>query len=177
MIYPYSCIYKKHRKFLAWEGREVGGDVFRKDINDGCLLVCASISDLKEKLGEECEPKFCEEVSEISFDEFWVSVKNLRTGRASSIKTYKILLDGWNFIEDLIRTVGQESDLLRLRCPVLDKLYEKLFWGNNLPAVTPEGASYSPIWMQEEIIIFRREIRKVWDEFFPKHYYQPCRAE
>jgi hypothetical protein len=168
MIYPCIFIYKEHRKFLAWEDRDVGGAIFRKDTNTECLLICESISDLKAKLDEASQSRFCEELFEINFDEFWVSVKNLRINRASSIKTCKILLDGWNIMEDLIRTVGQESDLLSLRCPVLDKLYEKLFWGNNLPAVTPEGASYSPIWMQEEIIIFRREMRKVWNEFFPK---------
>jgi len=171
MIYPCIFIYKEHRKFLAWEDRDVGGDIFRKDINTECLLICESISDLKARLDEASQSRFCEELFEINFDEFWVSVKNLRVNRASSIKTCKILLDDWNIIEDLIRTVGQESDLLSLRCPVLDKLYEKLFWGNNLPAVTPEGASYQPLWEQEEIFIFRREMRRVWNDFFPKNCY------
>jgi len=30
------------------------------------------------------------------------------------------------------------------------KIYNKLFWGSNLPAVTPKGRYYEPIWPRRE---------------------------
>lgn len=30
-------------------------------------------------------------------------------------------------------------------------IYEKLFWGNNLPTVTPAGKTYVPVWTQNEL--------------------------
>lgn len=170
MIYPYRCTYKRDCKFLAWENRETGGDIFKKDIATGSLIVCGSIFELKATLDlKDYESKFCEEISEINFDKFWIYVRNIRNGKPSSTKVCSILLDGWNFIEDLIRTDGQESDLLRFRTPVLDKMYKKLFYGNNLPSVTPEGAIYNPIFRRKEISIFRQEIKWAWDKFFPKN--------
>lgn len=37
-----------------------------------------------------------------------------------------------------------------------DKTYNKLFWGSNLPVVTPENKEYIPIWSEKE----RKEINK-----------------
>lgn len=155
-------------KFLAWENRETGGDIFKKDMITGGLIICESISELKARLNLEYESKFCEEVSEINFDKFWIYVRNMRNGKSSSTKVCNVLLDGWNFIEDLIRTNGKESDLLRLKTPVLNNVYKKLFHGNNLPSVTPEGETYHPVFRRKEISIFRQEIKWAWQEFFPE---------
>jgi hypothetical protein len=71
-------------------------------------------------------------------------------------------LDGWNFIEDLLKTIGAKKELRTLRTPLLNKAYDKFFYGVNLPSVTPEGKSYSPLWLAEEILALRREFRTVW---------------
>jgi hypothetical protein len=39
------------------------------------------------------------------------------------------------------------------------KIYDKLFFANNLPAVTPRGASYEPIWSEGEIELLSRIYR------------------
>jgi hypothetical protein len=31
------------------------------------------------------------------------------------------------------------------------KIYHKLFWGNNLPPVTPEGCHFNPEWSRDEL--------------------------
>ncbi len=33
------------------------------------------------------------------------------------------------------------------------KIYDKLFWGCNLPIVTPEGEHYHPAWTKRELTI------------------------
>ncbi|MEW5858947.1 MAG: hypothetical protein AB1861_16445 [Cyanobacteriota bacterium] len=36
-----------------------------------------------------------------------------------------------------------------------NSIYNKLFWGNNLPVVTPLGKHYEPIWRDDEIEMLR----------------------
>jgi hypothetical protein len=46
------------------------------------------------------------------------------------------LLTAWNLFGDLAASVNADFDRDRDRT---QRVYEKLFWGNNLPAVTPPG--------------------------------------
>jgi len=39
------------------------------------------------------------------------------------------------------------------------ELHEKLFLANNLPAVTPPGAHYEPVWSRDEIELLSRIYR------------------
>ena len=45
-------------------------------------------------------------------------------------------LNTWNLFSDISRSIGANFNSERKNTK---KIYEKLFWGNNLPAVTPEG--------------------------------------
>lgn len=57
-------------------------------------------------------------------------------------------LNAWNMLGDAgtlpTRNLGK-------------RVYEKLFWGNNLPAVTPPGETYTPEWSLEEV----RELQSI----------------
>jgi hypothetical protein len=150
---------------------EDGGDVFKVDKFTGTLIAEESVAYLKDSVDEDSDSVSWEETGEINFDEFWLCIKNLRKGRASSARTCRTLLDGWNFLEDMARTMGRKSNLSCLINPGLNKIYDKLFCGCKFPAVTPEGKSYSPIWTHEEINIFRREICWAWNEFFPRYLF------
>lgn len=60
-----------------------------------------------------------------------------------------ILLSAWNLFIDIASSV-QDVTFDRDR-EKTDLIYEKLFWGNNLPAVTPPGKHYKPNWTDDEI--------------------------
>ncbi len=64
----------------------------------------------------------------------------------------KIFLAAWNLFDDVSRSVGGNFDPGRKKTK---KIYNKLFWGNNLPVVTPEGKSYTPLWTKRELKIMR----------------------
>lgn len=56
-------------------------------------------------------------------------------------------LEAWNLFGDVARSVDAEFD------PDIDEtrvVYDKLFWGNNLPAMTPEGERFEPVWREEQ---------------------------
>ena len=65
-------------------------------------------------------------------------------------------LDAWNLFGD---TPGESEvvNLFRRWDGRSGALYEKLFFAQNLPAVTPAGRHYSPIWSSDEL----RELAKV----------------
>ena len=58
----------------------------------------------------------------------------------------------WNFFTDVSLSIGGGFDPDR---KLTQKVYEKLFWGCNLPVVTPKGRQYHPTWTRREIMIMR----------------------
>lgn len=58
-------------------------------------------------------------------------------------------LNFWNYISDLANSV-EETFYGDLREEEINKVYNKLFWGNNLPAVTPKSKRYKPNWDGEQ---------------------------
>jgi hypothetical protein len=59
-------------------------------------------------------------------------------------------LAAWNLFEDVARSIpGRGSAYRRLDSQLA--LYNKLFWGCNLPSVTPKGRHYVPVWSADEV--------------------------
>jgi hypothetical protein len=78
-----------------------------------------------------------------------------------------LLLEGWNFLADVARSVRAEADHGEAAFGV----YAKLFAGNNLPAVNPPGEYYVPVWSAEELRLLRRVLGdglRVWREHRPE---------
>jgi hypothetical protein len=67
----------------------------------------------------------------------------------------EILLNIWNLAGDVARSVEKPFED---RSGELDAIYNKIFAGNNLPAMTPPGEHYEPEWDLEELALLRRII-------------------
>jgi len=169
-MYPYAYVYRNTRTNLIWQTND--SDTF-KLTSDSSLLQASTLPTLKRKLGPTAAKVHWTEYAEIDFDKFFTALKNLKAEKASASKTCFILLEGWNFIEDMLLTFNLKNDFKKLRSRVLNKAHDKLFYGCNLPSVTPEGKSYSPIWTKEEITAIRSELRAVWATLRRKGYIQP----
>lgn len=63
------------------------------------------------------------------------------------------MLDAWNMLGDVSNSVDSRFDEDKA---LTQKIYNKLFWGSNIPAVTPEGRSYEPLWSRGEHLIMRQ---------------------
>jgi hypothetical protein len=59
-------------------------------------------------------------------------------------------LNAWNMVLDTLPACDQ-SGLFSHANGRNGALYDKLFWANNLPAVTPPGAEYYPVWTRAEM--------------------------
>jgi len=61
----------------------------------------------------------------------------------------KVFLNAWNIFGDLYSAINQRN------MDIEDKghldVYNKLFWGSNLPVMTPVGEKFIPSWTDEEL--------------------------
>ena len=69
----------------------------------------------------------------------------------------ELFLNTWNMFSDVAATIGSRS-IFATADRGLYTIYDKLFYGNNLPAITPEGMSYVPEWSTTEA----EEIAKIF---------------
>jgi hypothetical protein len=60
-------------------------------------------------------------------------------------------LAAWNLFGDIARSCPRSGVNFTDRDSHLGAVYEKLFYGNNLPSVTPPGEHYAPEWSRDEI--------------------------
>jgi hypothetical protein len=61
------------------------------------------------------------------------------------------LLDAWNFFTDLANSIAQVATAFVGSNREYSPINEKLFYGCNLPVITPEGMHYTPSWTMEEL--------------------------
>ncbi|EIJ41324.1 hypothetical protein BegalDRAFT_0404 [Beggiatoa alba B18LD] len=170
--YPVSCVYNNRKIILIWQTSDQVSDTFR--LSEMNRLLFANSEEELIQLLEPAEIKETQwkESTEINISKFLAQLSRLKTKHSSSKITCKQLVDGWNFIEDILRTFHLDKESKKLKSPILNKVYKKLFYGCNLPSVTPEGESYSPIWTNEEIFLVRKEFRDIWS-FLKKEKYVP----
>jgi len=62
-----------------------------------------------------------------------------------------VLLEAWNAFSDVSSSFREETTPFAKVISAHRPIYEKLFWGSNLPPVTPAGERYDPIWDSSEI--------------------------
>jgi len=63
----------------------------------------------------------------------------------------KAFLDAWNFFDDLAGIHDfPDSDFAKVSHAAADR-YDTLFWGCNLPSMTPPGEHFEPTWTQEQL--------------------------
>lgn len=60
-------------------------------------------------------------------------------------------LSAWNLFGDIARSLPTAGAAFSALDRAHDCIYEKLFFGNNLPAVTPESEHYEPSWSDDEV--------------------------
>lgn len=135
--------------FVVWYQDERDGFVRRPD---GKLIRARSLEGLifvAAELGLSLVP---DEPAKYDFDRLREWCLNA-TGAGVNCPEF---LNAWNFFDDLawLHDDG-ESDYAKLSRSA-EQSYDKLFWGNNLPSMTPPGERFTPVWSAEELEYIRR---------------------
>lgn len=141
-IYILRFIFSDNEKYLIWHNDDKDKDVV--EIRDNKILTFDTLESARKFAGDDCE--FCE----YNFSE-------LERFISTHDKNFdcKIILNFWNIFNDIVYSFGEKIPDERTRRS--DRCYNKLFWGNNLPAVTPDGEHYTPVFTRKE----RKNIRRI----------------
>ncbi|MGF6949788.1 hypothetical protein QF028_002293 [Neobacillus sp. B4I6] len=148
--YPFVFIINKKEYYCAWYSND----------RDGFLTECNKIKvfntkDLLFDYAKESNIQFNDEegIARFSIDYAlnWLKDKNLDID-------CDYFLNFWNNISDLAYSVGENfyGDLKKAQ---INKVYDKLFFGNNLPAITPKNKNYYPTWDTAEKIILVKMVQ------------------
>ena len=164
-FYPYELFYNGSAIILLWMPTD-SGDVFRMNA-DNSIAAYQSKNDIKMNQTDAARVKW-EEAAFIDFDDFLVVLKSLEPYKQLSTEDCKVLLEGWNFLEDLERTFSPSRSSRLLSNEPLNKVYKKLFYGNNLDAVIPKGQSYYPILEENECLSTIESLCTVWSDLSQK---------
>jgi hypothetical protein len=79
-------------------------------------------------------------------------------------------LAAWNLFTDVSMSINEQDFVINTKS--IDRLYDKIFWGCNLLAFTPEGEHFDPIWTAREIRGLKRLIKRGFELFIsslPQH--------
>ena len=63
------------------------------------------------------------------------------------------ILNAWNMFDDVFVSIGKTFSS---KSELEASIYDKVFYGSNLPAITPEGQRYDPVWTFAEIRFIRK---------------------
>lgn len=163
-VYPYRVKSHGRATILLWYSSK-RGDFFLTG-PEGELLSASSVAQLQQRMRGRSEEVQWKEGAELNLDAFWRALGTLNTKAPSPQKTCRLLLNGWNFVEDLLRTLGLNKERRRLRSRELNRCYDKIFFGSNLPSVTPKSKRFEPLWTERETMKLKDvfgEIRRCVD--------------
>lgn len=65
-------------------------------------------------------------------------------------------LNAWNMFDDALPSQGGAHSIYELSSKGAGRIYDKLFFANNLPSVITEDAHYNPVWSQYEVDLLAR---------------------
>lgn len=142
----YSCRARLHGRnhLFIWYCDHTDG-VVKNDA--GKVITFASEHDVGrylEQLGSYLQDQ--DEVPDYDFDEVagWCASPDAEAIDCSDF------LNTWNILVDLI---GKPAGPFAFREANrrLDDIYDTLFWGNNLPSITPEGEYFTATWADEDV--------------------------
>lgn len=152
-----------HDYLLLWQDGGDAPDKYIANPETKQFLLAGTLGELSGKARELGIQVADQEPTPVDLDKVFRVLAALRPNRRSSLRTCQLLLDGWNTLEDMAHSVDVPLPKASVDEPEsLRMAYEKLFYGNNLPSVTPEEESYNPLFSSEERREMRNYLRRLW---------------
>jgi hypothetical protein len=136
--------FKREERFLIWISDDT--DSVATDA-DGHVVSFASVGALRG-YAEAMRWRIENEdpiLHDIDFIAAWVAAP------VESVDCVQIL-NAWNLFTDIAAAVSRPRNVVfETRHSNSRVEYDRIFWGNNLPAVTPKGEQFVPSWSPDEL--------------------------
>ena len=137
--------------YLLWTSDE-GGFMDRVFVEDGHVVSCPDLDSVRSYAQERelpLDPEDPDHAVDLDAAAAWLESNGEPDVRG--------LLDAWNLSWDVANSI---AGVFNHRGEQLDAVYDKLFFGNNLPAMTPPGERYIPEWSSDELRTLRTTIQQ-----------------
>lgn len=147
MLKTYYCLWYRLDDtdgYLIWYSNDHDGVVVQSDgavPSFGSLALLHTYAAAHQIVIKEEEPG----LHNLDRVETWLNTPTL----SSDIDCADFLAD-WNLFGDISASTNGSFDHDQ---KLTQDIYEKIFYGNNLPAMTPPGKHYTPIWTEAEITL------------------------
>lgn len=165
-FYDYPILFAGKQGFLLWF-RTIDSNQDMDEVtvdDDNRIPLFANLDSLKnyaEKRGL-C-PLQLNQSGQVDLDylERWLSSRR-------TLFNCSEVLNCWNLFGDVSHSIGGDFDRPRERT---QKIYRKILWGNNLPAVTPPHVHYQPHWSPLELALIRLTLKRGLEMFRSAAYF------
>ena len=145
----FPLLYRWHgeQRFLLWRSEDTDSVVVNAK---GYVCSFSSFCDLNRftdanKLQAEQNELILHDLDAI---ETWLRGKQSTVDCVETLKAWNLLCDIANSMESPLKEPFKKLDS---EMRDLYDVYDKLFWGNNFPAMTPPGERFVPTWSAEEL--------------------------
>ena len=142
--FPLLYLWRGEQRLLLWQSGDSDSIGVNSDGNVYSFSSSAelnSFADANQLHIESEEPK----LHDLDSIDLWISSKE---SNVDFVKT----LTAWNLFRDIANSVKDPSkDAFQKLDFGMSEAYDKVFWGNNLPAVTPPGKKFVPTWSAKEL--------------------------
>lgn len=157
--YLVCWLLNNHKLYLLWcdGGSKPDYYVLSNDEKKGQLLIALTKQEIKncaekKSLWLSQQPPYI-----FDFDALKTYLGRIRSDRPISQKFAELLLESWNILDDVSYSTDTQLIPIDLISHVdINRVYEKLFCGNNLPSMTPSYKKYHPILDVEEKGILKK---------------------
>jgi len=152
----YLCLvrFRQRDRYTLWYSNDTDG----LELRDGKISLFGAEEQLV-RLAAEQGLQF--ENEEPVLHDFDLAAQWVQTGDASEVDC-SVFNSVFNLCTDAAQSLGQPASW---ESPQFRPIYQKLFWGCNLPALTPPGEQYIPRWSWDELGVLRDALRKALDQF------------
>lgn len=161
VAYPVCWVLADGERHLLWRNGGAKPDEYVRARQSHNILVARSVRGLSRAARSSGFELSEEKPQVIDLRVIRTVLRSIRPGRPLSKRSASVLLEAWNALEDLERSIGQPFMTSKaFRKEAIDAVYEKLFFGLNLPPVTPAGCCYHPVLSEYERAALRSILRK-----------------
>lgn len=153
--YAYGYCLDEKDSFLIWFSNEKDGFVVDEN---GFIPSFKTIKELKDYAIEKKLVIDSENLKFLNLD----IVENWIKSDAKEIENYSLFLDTWNLFDDISSSTDGTFDVDRT---FTYNIYDRIFWGCNIPAMTPLQESFTPTWTKKELKIIRKTLNSGFQMF------------
>ncbi|MES2282080.1 MAG: hypothetical protein V4542_11760 [Pseudomonadota bacterium] len=137
--YVVKFAYMHHRFYLLWKDGGADPDRYAKSPRSSRILSASTKHELLVLADANGFAVATQATQVIDLDLVFRSLRNLRPSKPLSQRECELLLECWNALEDLARTLKVGFFPARADRGDANAVCRKLFKGNNVPAVSPSA--------------------------------------